>query len=228
MRALCRARRLILPTHLTERTHMTKILHIQASPRGVDSKSNAIARARIDTLRQHDPGLDVDTVDLWRESLPEFDGNSAAAKLTFLGVGELDGAKRSAWDRIVEITERFKAADHYVLGVPMWNGGIPYRLKLYIDILTQPGLLFGFDPAKGYFGLLNGKKATVVYSSGVFAPGVSPDYGVDFQSSYLDWWLRFIGVANIQTIRYQPSLLSQDPVKGLNDAINAARKLAAA
>jgi len=107
----------------------------------------------------------------------------------------------------------------------MWNGGIPYRLKLYIDILTQPGLLFGFDPAKGYFGLLNGKKATVVYSSGVFAPGVSPDYGVDFQSSYLDWWLRFIGVADIQTIRYQPSLLSRTnslPSSEVSQAITSA------
>src|SRR5260370_10158772 len=100
---------------------MTKILHIQASPRGVDSKSNEIARARIDTLRKHDPGLDVDTFDLWREPLPEFDGNSAAAKLTFFGVGELDGANRSAWYRIVEITERIKAPDHYVLVVPMCN-----------------------------------------------------------------------------------------------------------
>lgn len=206
---------------------MTKILHIQASPRGAASKSNEIARARIDTLRQHDSGLVVDTIDLWREPLPEFDGNSAAAKMTFFGVGELDASKRSAWDRIVEIVERFKAADHYVLGVPMWNSGIPYRLKLYIDILTQPGLLFGFDPAKGYSGLLNGKKATVVCSSGVFAPGVPPQYGLDFQSNYLDWWLRFIGVTDIQTIRYQPSLLTQDPVKGLNDAIDAARRLAA-
>jgi len=42
--------------------------------------------------------------------------------------------------------------------------------------------------------LLNGKKATVVYSSDVFAPGVPAGYGVDFQSNYLDWWLRFIGV----------------------------------
>jgi FMN-dependent NADH-azoreductase len=206
---------------------MTKILHIQASPRGADSRSNEIARARIEMLRKQDPRLEVDTIDLWREPLPEFDGNSAAAKMTFFGVGELDGAKRSAWDRIVEITERFKTADHYVLGVPMWNGGIPYRLKLYIDILTQPGLLFGFDPAKGYSGLLNGKKATVVYSSGVFAPSVSSAYGVDFHSNYLDWWLRFIGVTDIQTIRYQPSLLTQDPVKGLSDAIDAARKLAA-
>ena len=207
---------------------MTKILHIQASPRGAESKSNEIARAHIDTLRKHDPRGVVDTIDLWREPLPEFDGNSAAAKMSFFGVGELSGTKRTAWDRIVEITERFKAADHYVLGVPMWNGGIPYRLKLYIDILTQPGLLFGFDPAKGYTGLLNGKKATVVYSSGVFAPGVPPQYGVDFHSNYLDWWLRFIGVTDIQTIRYQPSLLTQDPMKGLNDAISAARSLEAA
>jgi len=207
---------------------MTTIMHIQASPRGAESKSNEIARARIDTLRQHDRSIVVDTLDLWREPLPEFEGNSAAAKMSFFGVGELDGAKRTAWDRIVEIAERFKAADHYVLGVPMWNGGIPYRLKLYIDIITQPGLLFGFDPAKGYFGLLQGKKATVVYSSGVFAPAAAPEYGLDFQSNYLDWWLRFIGVTDIQTIRYQPSLLTQDPSKGLKDAIAEARNLMAA
>jgi FMN-dependent NADH-azoreductase len=204
---------------------MTKILHIQASPRGADSKSNEIARARIETLRRQDRSVVVDSIDLWREPLPEFEGNSAAAKMSFFGVGQLEGARRTAWDRIVEVTERFKAADHYVLGVPMWNGGIPYRLKLYIDIITQPGLLFGFDPAKGYFGLLKNKRATVVYSSGVYAPGTPPQYGVDFHSNYLDWWLRFIGVTDIQVIRYQPSLLTQDPAKGLNEAIEKARDL---
>ena len=202
---------------------MTKILHIEASPRGADSKSNEIARARVDALRQRHSGAQVDTLDLWRESLPEFDGNSAAAKLTFFGVGELNGSKKTAWDRIVEITERFKAADHYVIGAPMWNGGVPYRLKLYIDIITQPGLLFGFDPAKGYFGLLKGKSATVIYSSGVYAPGVPASYGVDFHSNYLDWWLRFIGVENIRTIRFQPSLLTADPGKGLASAMTEAR-----
>jgi FMN-dependent NADH-azoreductase len=202
---------------------MTKILHIEASPRGAESKSNEIARAHVEALRQRNGGSQVDTLDLWREPLPEFDGNSAAAKLTFFGVGELNGAKKTAWDRIVEITERFKAADHYVIGAPMWNGGVPYRLKLYIDIITQPGLLFGFDPAKGYSGLLKGKSATVVYSSGVFAPGVPVSYGVDFHSNYLDWWLRFIGVENIRTIRFQPSLLTADPGKGLANAIAEAR-----
>ena len=202
---------------------MTKLLHIIASPRDVDSKSNALALAYIEAQRRLNPDLIVDTLDLWREPLPEFDGDQAAAKMTFFGVGELDGNRKTAWDEIVRITQRFIDADHYVLGVPMWNGGIPYRLKLYIDILTQPGLLFGFDPAAGYSGLLKDKKATVFYTSGVYAQGVPAAFGLDFQSNYLDWWLKFIGVSDIETIRFQPTLLSADPAKGFEDALATAR-----
>ena len=202
---------------------MTNLLHIIASPRDVDSKSNALALAYIEAQRRADPDLTVDTLDLWREPLPEFDGDRAAAKMTFFGVGELDGNRKTAWDEIVRITQRFIDADHYVLGVPMWNGGIPYRLKLYIDILTQPGLLFGFDPAKGYSGLLKDKKATVFYTSGVFAQGVPAAFGLDFQSNYLKWWLNFIGVSEVETIRFQPTLLSPDPAKDFEDALRQAR-----
>ncbi len=202
---------------------MTKLLHIIASPRDVDSKSNALALAYIEAQRRADADLTVDTLDLWREPLPEFDGDRAAAKMTFFGVGELDGNRKTAWDEIVRITQRFIDADHYVFGVPMWNGGIPYRLKLYIDILTQPGLLFGFDPATGYSGLLKDKKATVFYTSGVYAKGVPAAFGLDFQSNYLNWWLNFIGVPEIETIRFQPTLLSADPEKGFEDALNEAR-----
>ncbi len=202
---------------------MTKLLHIIASPRDVDSKSNALALAYIEAQRRADPDLTVDTLDLWREPLPEFDGDQAAAKMTFFGVGELDGNRKTAWDEIVRITQRFIDADHFVLGVPMWNGGIPYRLKLYIDILTQPGLLFGFDPVTGYSGLLNEKKATVFYTSGVYARGVPAAFGLDFQSNYLKWWLNFIGVSEIETIRFQPTLLSADPEKGFEDALKEAR-----
>ncbi|NQV83230.1 MAG: NAD(P)H-dependent oxidoreductase, partial [Rhodospirillales bacterium] len=141
---------------------MTKLLHIVASPRGEDSKSNALAEAFIEVQRRGNPDIIVDTLDLWQESLPEFDGDSAAAKMTFFGVGEMNGTKQTAWDEIITITQRFIDADHYVLGVPMWNGGVPYRLKQYIDIITQPGLLFGFDPEAGYSGLLKNKSATTI------------------------------------------------------------------
>ena len=201
---------------------MTKLLYVQGSPRNSNSHSNKVAEAFLAARRSARPGLVIDTLDLWREPLPEFDGDSAAAKMTFFGEGALEGTRKTAWDEIAAITGRFTSADEYLFTVPMWNGGIPYRLKLYIDIMTQPGLLFGFDPAKGYSGLLKGKLATVIYTSGVYAPGVPPAFGIDHHSTYFDDWLRFIGITDITAIRFQPTLLTADYDGGLKAALNAA------
>ena len=53
----------------------------------------------------------------------------------------------------------------------MWNAGIPYILKQFIDVVSQPGMVFGFDPEPGYTGLLTGRKAAVVYTSAVYGAG---------------------------------------------------------
>ncbi|MCI5097321.1 MAG: NAD(P)H-dependent oxidoreductase [Rhodobacteraceae bacterium] len=200
---------------------MPKLLHIVASPRGADSKSNALAAEFVAAEQARTPNLSVDRLDLWAEDLPAFDGDPAAAKMTFFGVGEMDPAKAEAWETVSRITSRFLEADHIVLGVPMWNGGIPYRLKHYIDIITQPGLLFGFDPEKGYFGLLENKRATVVTTSGVWAPGADPKYGEDFQSNYLEWWLDLIGITDVQTIRYQPTLMNPAPQEHYQEVLQS-------
>lgn len=205
-----------------------KLLFVKGSPRGDKSTSLSVANAFLAEFRQSHPDTLIDELDLWQEDLPEFDGDRAAAKMSFFGEGTLEGSRKSAWDEIVRITERFTSADEYLFTVPMWNGGIPYRLKLYIDILTQPGLLFGFDPEQGYSGLLEGKHATVVYTSGVFHPGVPPAFGTDFHSSFFDDWLRFIGISERRSIRYQPTLLSADPAAGRaaaqTEAAQAARR----
>jgi len=202
---------------------MTKLLHIIASPREADSQSNTLAAAYVEARKASEPDLQVDTLNLWQDNLPEFDGDKAAAKMTFFGVGEMDGTRQSAWDQVVEITQRFSEADHYVFAVPMWNGGIPYKLKQYIDIITQPGLTFGFDPEVGYSGLLNNKKASVFYTSGVYAPGVDAKYGSDFHSTYLAWWLNTVGVSDIESIGFQPSLLTADPAGDMEIALKKAR-----
>ncbi|MFC4217451.1 FMN-dependent NADH-azoreductase [Pseudophaeobacter arcticus] len=206
---------------------MKKILHILASPRGADSQSSKLAAAYLAAEKAANPDLTVDVLDLWQADLPEFDGDKAAAKMTFFGVGEMDASTQSAWDQIVSITERFTAADTYVLSVPMWNGGVPYKLKQYIDIITQPGLLFGFDPEAGYSGLLENKAARVFYTSGVYGPGASAKYGADHHSTYLSWWLDFIGVSDIKTVRFQPSLLTADPIGAQKAAVQQAADLAA-
>ncbi|MCE8524773.1 NAD(P)H-dependent oxidoreductase [Ruegeria pomeroyi] len=197
---------------------MPTLLHIVASPRGSASKSNALAETFVTARRAKDPTLQVDRLDLWDEDLPAFDGDPAAAKMTFFGVGEMDPAKEQAWSEVARITDRFMAADHIVIGVPMWNGGIPYRLKHYIDIITQPGMLFGFDPEAGYSGLLRNKKATVVTTSGVWSEGADAKYGSDFHSTYLKWWFETIGITDVTIVRYQPSLLTNDPQAGYDHA----------
>jgi len=190
---------------------MTKLLHISASPRGEKSKSRALALAHIENRIANDPTLQVDTIDLWDEVLPQFDGDWAAAKMALFGEGEMTDEMQVNWTHLTEITNRFTAADHYVFNVPMWNSGVPYRLKQYIDIITQPGFLYGFAPETGYYGLLSGKTATVIVSSAVWAPGVDARFGRDFHSGYLEWWLHKIGVKDAKFIRYQPSMLTADP-----------------
>ncbi len=206
---------------------MTKLLYIKSSPRGADSRSIAVADAYLAQLRLGDAGLVVDEIDLWQEDLPTFDGNKANAKLAVITRQTHTDEQRTAWDEIKAIADRFATADHYLFAVPMWNGGIPYRLKHYIDIIHQPGLLFGMNPATGYFGLLKNKTATLVLTSGAYSPTApSPAFGVDHHATYLRFWLNQAGVSDIEEIRYQPTVLTADPAAGLAAAIAEARALA--
>ena len=205
---------------------MTKLLYINASPRAATSHSHKIGSAYLETRKNVSPQLEVETIDLWAANLPEFDGDKAAAKMSFFGVGALEGDLVTAWDQVVAITQKFIDADEYVFAVPMWNGGIPYKLKQYIDIITQPGLLFGFNPDDGYLPMLRDKKATMVYSAAAYAPNGPAKYGEDFHSTYLDWWLKMIGVETINEIRFQPSLITADAAGEEATAIEAAITLA--
>lgn len=192
-----------------------KLLYVKGSPRGEKSLSAQVAAAFVDAYRSKHPDAVIEEIDLWKTALPEFDGDRAAAKMSFFGDPAMNGVQRSAWDEISRITNHFADADDYLFTVPMWNSGIPYRLKLYIDVITQPGLLFGFDPAAGYSGLLKNKRATAVYASGVYGPGVPKGFGNDFHSTYFNDWLQFIGVEDIASVRFQPNIVTADAAAGL-------------
>jgi len=207
---------------------MTTLLHVRASPRGDGSKSTRLAEAYLADARSNNPDLVVDTLDVWTEPLPVFDGDKVAAKMSVIGGQDLTGLQKSAWEEIVSVADRFRSADRYVFSVPMWNGGIPYRLKQYIDIIHQPGLLWGLDPAAGYSGLLADRHATLVLTSGAYGPPAftSPAFGEDHQSTYLRAWLNQAGITAIDEIRFQPTLLTSDPDGDLLKATQRARELA--
>ncbi|OBY26246.1 FMN-dependent NADH-azoreductase [Leisingera sp. JC1] len=206
---------------------MTKLLFIKASPRGTSSKSAALANAYLARLQERAPDLDVDVLDLSAEPLPDFDGNKVAAKMSVITGQEHDASQRTAWDEITSMAQRFISADIYLIAAPMWNGSIPYKFKQYIDLIHQPGLLWGLDPETGYFGLLKGKRAVLALTSGAYGPDMpSPAFGIDYQSAYLKFWLNQAGVEDIAELRFQPTLLTADPEAGFQAAAAEAAKLA--
>ncbi|RSM84280.1 FMN-dependent NADH-azoreductase [Kibdelosporangium aridum] len=184
---------------------MSTVLHISASPRGEASESLAIARTFLDTYEEMHPEDEIVTFDLWDGTLPEFGPAAAAAKMALFAGQQPSG---EAWNAVIRTFERFNAADRYLFSVPMWNATVPYILKQFIDVISQPGMVFSFDPEHGYTGLLQGKKAAVIYTSAVYGEGLPPSFGADFQQPYLDNWLRWAGVYDISEIQFRPDLVT--------------------
>ncbi len=187
---------------------MTRLLHISSSPRGRASESLALADEFLAVYVATHPDHEIETWNLWDGTLPAFGPTAAGAKMTVFGGGTPAGEQGRAWSAAAEAFARFDAAEHLLFSVPMWNGGIPYILKQFIDVVSQPGMVFGVDPAAGYQHLLEGrgKRAAVVYTSAVWAPHLGPAFGRDFQSTYFDDWLRWTGITDIETMRFHPTL----------------------
>ncbi|MBO2446685.1 NAD(P)H-dependent oxidoreductase [Actinomadura barringtoniae] len=202
---------------------MSRLLHISASPRGTGSESLAIAATFLDAYREAHPGDTVDHHDLWDGTLPEFGPAGAGAKMTVFGGASPAGAQERAWEAARAVFDRFDSYDRYLFSVPMWNAGVPYILKQFIDVISQPGWVFGFDPEKGYTGLLQDKKAAVIYTSAVYGDGRGPAFGSDFQRSYFHDWLQWAGIDDIVSIQFRPNLATADAETGRRAAHEAAR-----
>jgi FMN-dependent NADH-azoreductase len=186
------------------------LLHIAASPRGEASESLALARTFLDNYRAVHPDHDVVEWNLWDGTLPEFGPDAAAAKMAIFAGQEPTGAPAQAWQAATRTFRRFADAEKYLFSVPMWNAGVPYILKQFIDVVSQPGLVFGFDPEWGYTGLVTNRTAVVIYTSAVYGDGRGPTFGSDFQVPYFDDWLRWAGITPFRSIHFRPNLATAD------------------
>ena len=208
---------------------MSRLLYIQASPRIDRSYSIAVAEAFVSAYKQANPKDEVITMNLFKKDLPAFDGLTVQAKYTILHGLKHTAEELAAWKKVEEIIAEFKSADKYVMAVPMWNFGIPYRLKQYVDILVQPTYTFSFSPKEGYKGLVLGKPVFVSYSRGGAYEQGSAAEAFDLQTKYLQLILGFIGFTDIRTLIVEPTLAGPDVAKQKRDgAIAKAKEMAKA
>ena len=190
---------------------MPKLFHLKCSPRR-DAASSAGADAFVQRFREARPSWDVDVMDIWRERLPEFEGPALEAKYAILNGRAFDPAERDAFAVIERMMVRLSVAEHVLISTPMWNFSIPYKPKQWIDLITQPGLTFRFDPAIGYIPLLKDRPTLVILACGSdFVTGMNRGR-IDMASPYLREALRFIGVRDTRFVLIGPTTGPSEPI----------------
>lgn len=206
---------------------MGVLLHIQASPRQ-RSYSRAVAEAFLQAYKEKNPGDLVMTMDLFHAELPPFDGLVVQAKYNILHGRVHSPQELAAWRKVEGLIKEFKAAQKYLWSLPMWNFGIPYRLKHYLDILVQPGYTFSYSPEKGYQGLVSGKPAALICARGGAYTAKTEAQAMDFQLPYMELILRFMGFTDIRKIIVEPTLQEgpQAAEKARQEALALARSMA--
>ena len=131
--------------------------------------------------------------DLALNPVPHLD---AAAFGAFLAKHEVRSAAQRAAVRYSDaLIEELRAADVVVVGVPMYNFGIPSALKAYFDQIARAGVTFRYT-ATGPVGLLTGKQVFVFAARGGLYAGTPKDT----QSAYLRDFLGLLGMRDVQFV----------------------------
>jgi FMN-dependent NADH-azoreductase len=179
------------------------LLHIISTPRGLASNTARISTVLMEALLEKYDELTVRTLDLFNADLPAVAGKNIETKYMLMTGQEPDDSSKGSWRQIEKNIEQFLEADVYVLTVPMWNFGIPYALKYYIDAIVQPGYLFRYDEMGRPEGLVHGKKMLCVTSrGGDYSAG--PMLAYDFVENYLRTIFGFVGITDMQFFNVQP------------------------
>ncbi|MEI7554058.1 NAD(P)H-dependent oxidoreductase [Candidatus Chlorohelix sp.] len=180
-----------------------KLLHIVATPRGLTSNTVRVSSVLLESLLEKYDDLTVRTLDLFKTNLPSVSGSNIESKYMLMTGQHLDESAQTSWHQIEKSIEQFLDADVYLLTVPMWNFGIPYALKYYIDAIVQPGYLFRYNEEGRPEGMVKGKKMICVTSrGGDYSSG--PLQAFDFVESYLRTIFGFVGITDMHFFNAQP------------------------
>ena len=169
------------------------ILQINSSARSEGSHSSRLATALVERVRASNPGASLTVRDLSRSQLPELD--EAALQALFLPAAERTPAQAARVAQDDALIAEVQAADVVVLGVPMYNFGVPAQLKNWIDAIARARVTFEYTE-QGPIGLLQGKRVYVALTRGGLYRGTP----ADTQVPYLQTVLGFLGMTDLQFV----------------------------
>jgi FMN-dependent NADH-azoreductase len=195
---------------------MKTVLHLNSSIYGDGGQSSRLAEEFV----AQSPAARVITRDLAKDPLPHLDAERFGA---FLAKPE---ARTLAQQQVLKesdaLIDELRQADVLVLGLPMYNFGVPSQLKAYFDHIARAGVTFKYS-AQGPIGLLTGKKAYVFAARG----GVYLGTPRDTQTPYVREYLAFLGITDVQFVYAEGLAISEaSKTESLAAAQRSLRKLA--
>lgn len=168
-----------------------KILQINSSARTEGSHSTNLANALVERLSATQSQAEVTVRDLGRTPHPMLDETALQALFTPAEQRTPEQAARVALDDA--LIAEIQLANVVVLGVPMYNFGVPTQLKSWIDAISRAQVTFRYTE-QGPEGLLKGKKVYVVLTRG----GLYRNTPTDTQTPYLKTLFGFLGMTDVQ------------------------------
>jgi FMN-dependent NADH-azoreductase len=201
---------------------MTTLLQINASIHNDSGQSSRLANQFVETFRARYPHAKVLIRDVAAaEPVPHLTGERFGAFIT--KPEERSTAQHAVVAYSDALIEEIKQADVVVIGLPMYNFGLPSQLKAYFDHIARAGVTFAYTE-KGPVGQLTGKKVYVFAARGGQYSGTP----MDTQTGYVRDFLAFLGMTDVQFVYAEGLAISpQSKEAGLAKAAAHIARLAA-
>src|SRR3954469_10537872 len=186
----------------TRGSTMKTLLQINTSIYSDNGQSSQLGARFVAAWRDANPGSKVIVRDLAKDPIPHLD---AARFGAFLAKPEDRTSEQSGYAQLSDsLIAELKAADVIVLGLPLYNFGLPSTLKAYFDQVGRAGQTFRYT-AEGPVGLVTGKKAYVFATRGGLYKGTPSDT----QTPYVRDFLGFIGIKDVEFVYAEGLAISE-------------------
>lgn len=200
---------------------MHHILQLNSSIFGAEGRSTQLANRLVAELRERQPGAQLTVRDLAANPVPHLDS------ARFRAFASAPETRTSVQQAVVSYSDvliaELQQADTLVIGVPMYNFGVPTGLKAYFDHIARAGVTFRYT-ATGPEGLLNGKKVYVVATRG----GRYQDTPLDTQTDYLRNFFGLLGLTDVEFIYAEGLNMGDEEARaGLDAARDHMHRIAA-
>lgn len=182
---------------------MKTLLHINSSLFSGAGQSSQLAHQFVAAWQQAHPGGQVITRDVGGDPVPHLDAARFGALIS--KPEQRTPEQQQVLDYADALLEEVRRADVIVLGLPMYNFGVPSSLKAYFDHLARAGVTFRYTES-GAVGLLSGKKVYVFATRG----GAYVGTPADSQTGFVRTFLSFIGLSDIEFVYAERLNMGED------------------